>query len=97
VALGLTHPVTEMSTGKSFLVGKAWPVRKTDNLTATCDPLVLKMWDPRHLSTQQVTMAYYRDNFAFLFNRRKVIVGVFRRNLSFPHPFFLKLLFHYSA
>jgi hypothetical protein len=36
MALGLTQPLTEMSNGKSFLGGKAWPVGKADNLTTIC-------------------------------------------------------------
>jgi hypothetical protein len=34
-----TQPVTEMSTGR-FPGGKARSVRRTDNLTAICEPIV---------------------------------------------------------
>jgi hypothetical protein len=39
-ALGLTQPLTEMSTRNHPLGGKGRPARKTDNLTATCEPIV---------------------------------------------------------
>jgi hypothetical protein len=39
VALGLTQPLTEVSTG-IFLKGKEQPERGADNLTAICEPTV---------------------------------------------------------
>jgi hypothetical protein len=36
MALGSNQPVTEMST-KNFHLGKVWPARKGDNLTAICE------------------------------------------------------------
>jgi hypothetical protein len=33
-----------------FLGSRARPVRKPDNLTAICKPIVYKMWEPQHLS-----------------------------------------------
>jgi hypothetical protein len=39
MAPGFTKPVTEMSIGR-FLGCKAEPVRKADNLTAICEPIV---------------------------------------------------------
>jgi hypothetical protein len=42
-ALGFTQLLTEMSTRsrKIMLIGsKAWPVCRTDNLTAICEPTV---------------------------------------------------------
>jgi hypothetical protein len=42
-ALGVTEPVTEMSTrsGKiMFLESRERPVRRADNLTAICEPIV---------------------------------------------------------
>jgi hypothetical protein len=38
-ALGLTQPLTEMST-RDLPGNKMWPVRKADNLTAICEPTV---------------------------------------------------------
>jgi hypothetical protein len=40
---------------KVFLGSRAHPVRKTDNLTAICEPIVHDMWEP--------TATCYRDNF----------------------------------
>jgi hypothetical protein len=38
--LGFTQPLTEMSTRRSFLAGKAGPADKADNLTSSCEPIV---------------------------------------------------------
>jgi hypothetical protein len=50
VALGLTQPLTEMST-RNLPGGKAQSARKTDNLTAICEPTVYTMWEPQYLTT----------------------------------------------
>jgi hypothetical protein len=34
-----------------FLGSKVRRVRKADNLTAICEPIVWAMWDPQHLTT----------------------------------------------
>jgi hypothetical protein len=39
MALGLTQPLTEMST-RDLPGGKGLPARKADNLTAICEPTV---------------------------------------------------------
>jgi hypothetical protein len=39
MALGSTQPLTEKST-RNLPRDKARPVRKTDNLTAICEPIV---------------------------------------------------------
>jgi hypothetical protein len=39
VALGLTQPLTEMST-RNLTGGKGWLAREADNLTAICEPIV---------------------------------------------------------
>jgi hypothetical protein len=39
MALGFTQPLTEMST-------RNLPTRNADNLTAICEPIAYKMWDP---------------------------------------------------
>jgi hypothetical protein len=36
---------------KIFLGSRARPVCGADNLTATCEPIVCTMWDPRLLNT----------------------------------------------
>jgi hypothetical protein len=43
------------------------PVRKADKLTAICESILYKMWEPRRLITLYVSMAGYRDSFAFTF------------------------------
>jgi hypothetical protein len=64
MALGSTQPVTEMST-RNLPEGKGRPERKADNLTAICEPIVWKMWEPRRHTTLWATAACYRDKFAF--------------------------------
>jgi hypothetical protein len=51
-ALGSTQPLTEMSIPGIFLGSKGRPARKSDNLTATCVPIVL---ENVRASTSQLT------------------------------------------
>jgi hypothetical protein len=44
--------------------GKGRPARETD-LTAICEPIVYKMWEPPHLTTLWAFMACYKDSFTF--------------------------------
>jgi hypothetical protein len=48
MALRSTQPLTEMST-RNLPGGKGRPARKADNLTAICEPIVYKIWEPRLL------------------------------------------------
>jgi hypothetical protein len=50
MTLGSTHPLTEMST-KNIPGGEGRPGRNADNLTAICETIVYKMWEPQHLTT----------------------------------------------
>jgi hypothetical protein len=65
MALGSTQPLTEMIT-RYIPGGKGRPARKTDNLTAICEPIVKIMWEPQHLTTLWASTACYRDTFTFL-------------------------------
>jgi hypothetical protein len=40
-----------------------WPVRKADNPTAICEPIVQKMWERRRLTTLWASKACYKDSF----------------------------------
>jgi hypothetical protein len=62
MALGSTQPLTEMNT-RNLPGSKGWPARKADNLTAICEPIFNKMWDPRLLTTLGAATACYRDSF----------------------------------
>jgi hypothetical protein len=62
MALGLTQPVTEMST-RNPAGGKGRPARKAHNLTAIYEPIFYKMWEPRRLTTLLPSTACYRDSF----------------------------------
>jgi hypothetical protein len=59
MALGSTQPLTEMST-RNIPGGKGRPAHKADNLTAICEPIVQKMWEPQHLTTLWASTACYR-------------------------------------
>jgi hypothetical protein len=50
MALGSTQPLRGMST-RNLPGGKRQPAPNFDNLTAICEPLVSKMWEPRRLTT----------------------------------------------
>jgi hypothetical protein len=65
MALGSTRPLTEMST-RNLPGGKGRPAREAEKFTATCEPIVQKMWEPRPLTTLWAYTAYYSDSFIFL-------------------------------
>jgi hypothetical protein len=65
MVLGSTQPLTEMSAG-NIPGGKGRSTRKADNLTAICEPIVYKMWEPQHLTTLWVSTASYRNTFSSL-------------------------------
>jgi hypothetical protein len=47
-----------------FLVVKEGRLaRKADNITAICEPIVRKMWEPQRLTTLWTSTACYRDRF----------------------------------
>jgi hypothetical protein len=45
-----SQPLTEMCT-RNLPEGKGLPAFKADNVTVICEPIVYKMWEPRHLKT----------------------------------------------
>jgi hypothetical protein len=47
--------------------GKGWLACKADNLTAICEPIVQKIWEPWRLATLWAFTACYRDSFTFTF------------------------------
>jgi hypothetical protein len=66
MALESTQPLTEMNT-RNILGGKVRLARRADNLTAICEPIVWKMWEPRRLTTLWTFTACYKDSFTFIF------------------------------
>jgi hypothetical protein len=64
MALGLTQPLTEMST-RNLPGDKEQPAHEADNLTAICELIVKEMWEPRHFTTLSASTAWYRDNSTF--------------------------------
>jgi hypothetical protein len=71
VALGSIQPLTQMST-RNFPGGKGRPVHKTENLTAICEPIVWKMWEPRYLTTLWVSVALLLSGRSFRLNEMGV-------------------------
>jgi hypothetical protein len=66
VALGSTQPLTEMNT-RNLPGGKGRPAHKANNLTAICEPIVLKVWASRRLTTLWASTASYRGSFGFFY------------------------------
>jgi hypothetical protein len=64
MALRSTQPLTEMIT-RNVREGKGRLAHKADNLTAKCEPVIKKMWEPRRLTTLWARMSCYRDSFTF--------------------------------
>jgi hypothetical protein len=52
----------EMST-RNIPGGKGRPARKADNLTAICELIIYKMWDPQHLTSPWASTAWYMETF----------------------------------
>jgi hypothetical protein len=62
MALGSTQPVAELST-RNLSGGKGLLARKADDLTAICEPIAYKIWEPRRLTTVWASTVCYRDSF----------------------------------
>jgi hypothetical protein len=65
MALGSIQRQTGVSTRHLRGEDKGRPARKADSLTAICEPVVKKMWEPRVFTTLWAFKASYRDNFTF--------------------------------
>jgi hypothetical protein len=55
-----------MST-RNLPVGKVLLARKADNLTAICEPVVYKMWEPRRITALQASLFQRWLSFFFFF------------------------------
>jgi hypothetical protein len=53
-----------------ILGSKGRPARKADYLTAICEPIVYKIWNPERLTTLWASVACYRDSFTFTIRYR---------------------------
>jgi hypothetical protein len=71
MALRTTQPLTEMST-RNLPGGKGGPARN-GNLTTICEPIVLKMWEPRRLTNLWAFTACHSDSFTFFYLTIKII------------------------
>jgi hypothetical protein len=79
MALGSTQPLTEMST-------RNLPEAKADNLTAMCEPIFQKMWEPRRLTTLWASKACYRNSFIFYLI---IIIIIIKNSIIVTHGPFL--------
>jgi hypothetical protein len=55
-----------MST-RNLHTSKGRSARKADSLTAICDPIVWKMWEPRRITIIWASMACYWDRFTLFY------------------------------
>jgi hypothetical protein len=72
MALGSTQPLTEMSI-RNLPGGKGQTAHKANNLTAICEPIVWKMWEPRRLTALWASAVCYRDSFTLLLLYLRII------------------------
>jgi hypothetical protein len=79
-----------------FLGGKGRPVRKADNLTAICEPIVYIMWEPRRLTTLWASMSCYRDSFTFSFSFTLQLINILTVcvHAQWITAFILTLIYH---
>jgi hypothetical protein len=75
MALGSTQPLTEMCT-RNLPGSKGRAARKADNLTAPCETVFLKIWEPRHLTNIWASTACYRDSVTFSLHDRKIVTKI---------------------
>jgi hypothetical protein len=75
VALGLTQPLTEMTTRNPVGVKGGRLAREANNLSAICEPIVKKMWEPRRDTNLWASTAWYRDSFTFYYMSSVVFRG----------------------
>jgi hypothetical protein len=62
------QPLTEMST-RNLPGGKGRSAREVDNITAICEPIVWKMWEPRRLTALWAFTACYGIALLLVFYR----------------------------
>jgi hypothetical protein len=65
---GSTQPLAEMSS-RNLLGGKGRPACEAD-VTAICESIVEKIWEPRRLKTLWASTVCYRDSFIIYLYRR---------------------------
>jgi hypothetical protein len=71
MVLGSIQPLTQMST-RNLPEGKEGPARKAD-LTAICEPIVEKMWEPRRLTILWAFTVCYRGSFTLTVHNLQTI------------------------
>jgi hypothetical protein len=66
MVLGLTQPITEISTRKLFLGVKR-------GLTVICEPVIYKMWEPRRLKVPWASTPCYMDNSTLFYSPERTL------------------------
>jgi hypothetical protein len=89
MALGSTQPLTEMSI-RNFPGSKGRQKHKADNLTVICQPIILKMWELRRLTTLWASTACYRDSFTYY--DPIFLLVIFHSSLLIKHDYTLGCL-----
>jgi hypothetical protein len=80
MVLNSTQPLTEIST-RNLLGGKGRPTRKAD-LTAICEPTVLKIWQPWRLTTLWASTTCYSDRCTFFCLLWRILVKIKAKTYS---------------
>jgi hypothetical protein len=65
---------------------KGPPAHNADNLTAICELIVWKMWEPRRLTILWASTAFYWDSFTFFLSLEEGRTAV---SIPFPIIFYL--------
>jgi predicted transglutaminase-like protease len=68
-----------------FLGSRGRPVRRADNLTAICEPIVQTMWNPQHVTTLWSSRSCYGDSFTLLYFYCHIIIIIIIIICSFVH------------
>jgi hypothetical protein len=85
MALELIQPLIEMST-RNLPGDIGRPVRKADNLTAICEPIVWKKQKTRRLTNLRASTACYRDSFKFFYQHNYPTFDMFYFTLHISTP-----------
>jgi hypothetical protein len=68
IFLNLPNPSSRIMAQESFLAGecKMRTARKSDSLTAICEKIFSKMWEPPRFTTQGAPAVWYKDSLTFI-------------------------------
>jgi hypothetical protein len=86
MVLGSTQLLAEMSA-RNISGSKGLMARKPADLTDIFEPIVYKMWEPRHLKNLWDSTTFYRDNLNTMvkYNGVYIIVAVIRKRTPYMY------------